>query len=95
MDFSHCLSPYCFIVQVITSCMGFLLREPWFTFAHTEIGGGASFAPLNKGIKIWSASTSSRGTRVFERCFHSPEGFTELMQCGPLEREPRFLQFTF
>ena len=52
MDFSHCLSPYCFIDQIITSCMGLLIKGPWFTFAHTEIGGGASFALLNTGTKI-------------------------------------------
>ena len=55
--------------------MGLLIKGPWFTYAHTEIGGGASFALLNKGIKIWCASTASRGTRFFERCCHSPEGF--------------------
>ena len=87
MHFSHCLSPYSFIDQVITSCMGLLLKGPWFTFAHTEIGGGASFALLNKGIKIWCASTSSTGTRFFERCCHCPEGFKELMQRRPREGE--------
>ena len=74
--------------------MGFLINGPWFTYAHTEIGGGASFALLNKGIKIWCASTSSSGTRLFERCCHSPEGFIELMQRCPRQREARFLQFT-
>ena len=49
---------------------------------------------LNKGIKIWCASTSSTGTRFFERCCHSPEGFIELMQRGPREREVRYLLFT-
>ena len=77
MNFSHCLSPYCFLDQIITSCMGLLIKGPWFTYAHTEIGGGASFALLNTGIKIWCASTSSTGTRFFERCCHSPEGFIE------------------
>ena len=95
MDFSHCLSPYCFIDQVVTSCMGLLINGPWFTFAHTEIGGGASFALLNKGIKIWCACISSTGTRFFERCCHSPERFIELMQGGPRERESRYLQVTF
>ena len=94
MNLSHCLSPFCFLDQIITSCMGFLIKGPWFTYAHTEIGGGASFALLNKGIKIWCASTSSTGTRFFERCCHSPEGFIELMQRGPRECESRFLQFT-
>ena len=94
MNFGHCLSPYCFRDQIVTSCMGLLIKGPWFTYAHTEIGGGASFALVNKRIKIWCASTSSRGTRFFERCCQSPEGFVELMQRGPRERESRFLQFT-
>ena len=70
------------------------MKGPWFTYAHTEIGGGASFALLNTGIKIWCTSTSSTGTRFFERCWHSPEGFIELMQRGPRECESRYLQFT-
>ena len=94
MEFRYCLSPYCFSNQVITSCMGLLLKEPWFTFAHTEICGGPSFALLNKGLKIWFASTLSTGTRLFERCCHSPEGFIELLQRGPQEHEARCLQFT-
>ena len=95
MNFSHCLSPYCFRDQIVTSCMGLLIKGPWFSYAHTEFGGGASFALLNKRIKIWFASTSSRGTRFFELCCHSPEGFIELMQRGPRERESRYLHFTF
>ena len=94
MNFSHCLSPYCFLDQIVTSCMGLLIKGPWFTYAHTEIDGGASFALLNTGIKIWCASTSSTGTRFFERCCHSPEGFIELMQRSPSERESRYLQLT-
>ena len=94
MNFNHCLSPYCFLDQIVTSCMGLLIKGPWFTYAHTEIGGGASFALLNTGIKIWCASTSTRGTRFFERCCHFPKVFIELMQRGPRERESRYLQFT-
>ena len=94
MNFSHYLSPYCFLDQTVTSCMGLLIKGPWFTYAHTEIGGVASFALLNTGIKIWCASTSSTGTRFFERCCHSPEGFIELLQRGPRDRESRYLQFT-
>ena len=95
MNFSHCLSPVCFRDQIVTSCMGLLIKGPWFTYAHTEDGGCASFALLNTGIKIWCASASFHGTRLFERCCHSPEGFIELMQRGPRERESRYLQFTF
>ena len=94
MNFSYCLSPYCFIDQLVTSCMGLLINGPWFTYAHTEIGGGASFGLLNRGIKIWCASTSSFGTRLFERCCHSPEGFIELMQRGPRERDARYSRYT-
>ena len=74
MDFRHCLSSYCFVDQVVTGCLGLLIKEPWlwFTSAHTEIGGGASSALLNKGIKIRCASFLSTGIRFFERCCHSP-----------------------
>ena len=74
--------------------MGLVINGPWFTYAHTEIGGGASFALLNKGVKIWCASSSSSGTRLFERGYHSPEGFIHLMQRGPREREACYLHFT-
>ena len=94
MDFSHCLSPSCFLDQLVTSSIRLLTKGPWFTFAHTEIGGSASFALLNTGIKIWCASNSSTGTRFFERCSHSPGGLIELMHRGPRERESRYLQFT-
>ena len=94
MNFNHCLSAYCSRDQIVNSCMGLLIKGPWFIYAHTEIGGGASFALLNTGIKIWCASTSSTGTRFFERCCHSPKGFIELMQRGTRERESRYLQFT-
>ena len=57
MDFRHFLSPCCFSDQVVASCMGLLIKGPMFTFAHMEIGGGASFTLLNKGIKFWCAST--------------------------------------
>ena len=74
--------------------MGLVIKGPSFNYAHTEIGGGASFALLNTGIKIWCTSTSSTGTRFFERCCHSPECLIELMQRGPRERESGYLQFT-
>ena len=94
MDFQHCLSPKCFNDQAITSCMGLLLHGPWFTFAHTEIGGGASYALLNRGMKFWCAATSSTSSRLLERCCYSPSAFIDLMLRGPREREARYLQFT-
>ena len=63
MNFRYCLSPYCFSDEVVRRCMGLSLKGPWFTFAHTEIGSGASFALLNKGRKISRVSTSSTGTQ--------------------------------
>ena len=94
MDFRHCLSPYCFIDQVFFSCMGLLMKGPWFIFTHTVIGEGVSFAYINKAIKACCASTSSGGTSVFERCCQSPEGFTEFLQRGSRKRETRYSQIT-
>ena len=52
IDFRHCLSPYCFIDQAVTSCREILIKGPCFIFAHTEIGGGASFALLDTESKF-------------------------------------------
>ena len=78
MNFSHCLSPYCFLDQMITSCMGLLIKGPWFTYAHTEIGGGASFALLNTGVKIWCASTSSIGYSLLRTLLPLPRRFYKI-----------------
>ena len=74
--------------------MGILIKRLWFTFAHMKIGGGASFASIKEGIKIWCASTSSTGTCFFKRCCHPTEGFVDVMQRGSHEREACYLQFT-
>ena len=74
--------------------MAFLNKSPWFIFAHTKIGGGASFASLNKRIKIWWSSTSTTFKHIFERCCHSLEGFIEMLRRDPREREARYLLFT-
>ena len=71
MGFRHCLSLYCFTDQVVTRCMGVLIKGPWFSFAHTEIGGSDSFFSLNGGRKTWCASTLSTSARFFERFGHS------------------------
>ena len=75
MHFRHFSAPYCFVGQVVTTCMGLLIKWPWFTFAHTDNGGGAFFALLNEGIKIWCASISTIGIRFFERRCHPPKAF--------------------
>ena len=96
INFHCCLSPYCFSDQVVTSCMGLLIKRPWFIFAHTETCGGASFAFLNKGKKIWCASTSSTGIRLLAYLnvvVALLKAFVELMQRDPRECEARYLQF--
>ena len=85
MAFRHSFFRSCFIDQKITSCMGSSMKGLWFTFAHTEIGGGASFALLNKGIKNCCAAVTSTGTRFFELCCHYPEAFLKLLQRSPRE----------
>ena len=69
--------------------MVLLIKGPLFIFARTEVGGGASFALLNKGIKIWCACNSG----MLSRCCHFLECFFESMQRGPPEREVRYLRF--
>ena len=34
MNFSHCLFPYCFPDQIVTSCMGLLIKRPWFIYGN-------------------------------------------------------------
>ena len=75
VDFRYCLSSHCFKDQVVTGCMGLLIKGLWFTFAHTEIGSGVSFALFNRGINFWCAFTSSTSKRVFQRCYHSLKAF--------------------
>ena len=62
-----------------------------FTFENKGIAGGASFALSNEGIKFWCASTSSTATHIFERYYHSPQGFVQLMHRSPREREALFI----
>ena len=94
MDSNHCLSLYRFNGQVVNSCMELLIKDPCFSFAHTENSSEASFALLNKRINIWSTSPPSTRTRVFECCRYSPEGFEKSKQAGPRERETPCLQYT-
>ena len=53
LNFRHCLSPCCFFDQTVTSCMGLLINGPWFTYAHTEIGGGA-FCSMRRFLFFFS-----------------------------------------
>ena len=66
------------------------MKFPWFSFAPAKVGGGASLALFNKGLEIQSASTSSTGTSIFERCYNYLGDFIHLMQREPREREARY-----
>ena len=94
MDFRHCLFPFCFIDHIVVNCVGLLTKSPRFTFAHTEIGGGAFSAFSVEGTKIWCVSASSISSCVFERLCRSAESFIQLMQRDPHERDAGCLQFT-
>ena len=94
IDFINCLSPQCFRDQVITNCVGLVNEGPWFSSAHVEIGGGASFAYLHSGLKIWCSATSNSSSRVLERCCNNVTSFLDLIQRGPRAKEASYLRFT-
>ena len=95
MDFSHCLSPFVSLIKYLPFVRDYSKKDGGSLSFFAEIGGRASFALLNKGIKIWRASISSRGTRFFERCCHSSEGYTEFMQREPVNVSRVFYNLLF
>ena len=58
MDFFDCLNSFSFADQIVTSCVGSLINGPWFPYAYIEVGGGASYALLHTGLKLWCTATS-------------------------------------
>ena len=78
----------------MTSCIGLLIQGPWFSYAHIEVGGGASYALLHTGIKIWCSTTTNRSSRLLERCCNNASNFIDFFQRGPRERESSYLRFT-
>ena len=51
MDFVKGITSFSFVDQTVTSCIGLLIRGPWFSYAHIEVGGGASYArELRSGV---------------------------------------------
>ena len=82
MNCCHSLSPYCFNDQVVSGCFGIFKKTSLVHCFTAWIGGGVSFALLNKGMKIWCDSNSPAGSHMFEICCHFPENFTELMRTG-------------
>ena len=94
VDFADCLSPFNFQDQIVTSYIGLVCDGPWFSSAHIEVGGGASYAFLNSGLKFWCSTTSNSASRLFERCCDNVNSFLDLLQRGPREKEARCLRFT-
>ena len=52
IDFVDCVTSFSFVDQILTSSVGLLIPGPWFSYAHIEVGGGASYALLHTGNKI-------------------------------------------
>ena len=90
MVFANCLTSFSFIDRIVTSCIGLLAQGHWFLFAHIEVGGGASYALLHRGIKIWRATTTNSSSRLLERCCNIANSFIDFLQRGPREREAKF-----
>ena len=84
MDFAYCLTYFPFTDQIVTSCVGLLVQGPWFSYAHIEVRGGASYALLRV---IWCATTTDSSSRLLERCCNNATSFTHFFQRGPRERE--------
>ena len=53
VDFAGCLTPQVVRDQKLADGIGLINSGHWFSSAHVEIGGGASFAYLHTGLKIW------------------------------------------
>ena len=94
MDFANCLTSFSFLDQIVTSCIGLLVQGPWFSYAHIEVGGGASYALLHTGIKIWCATTTNSSSRLLERCCNNANNFIDFVQRGPRDKEANYLRFT-
>ena len=78
----------------MTSCRGLLIQGPRFSYVHIEVGGGASYALLHTGIKIWCFTTTNSSSRLLERCCNNAGSFIDFFQRGPREREASYLRFT-
>ena len=94
MDFADCLTCFSFTDQIVTSCVGLLVQGPWFSYAHIEVGGGASYALLHTGIKIWCTTTTNSSSRLLERCCNKANIFIDFFQRVPREKEVNYSRFT-
>ena len=78
----------------MTSCVGLLINGPRFSYAHIEVGDGASYALLHTGLKFWCTATSNSSSRLLERCFNNANNLIDLIQRGPRDKEASYLRFT-
>ena len=93
MDFANCLTSFSFPDQIVTSSVGLLVHGSWFSYAHIEVGGGASYALLHTGIKIWCATTTNSSSRLLERCCNNANSFIDFFQRGSREWDAGYLPF--
>ena len=73
MGFHHCFSPFCFTDQVVTSCMGLIIKGLWFTYTHTEASMCFSRRP-----NLYSASSRSR---CFKSGYQFANKFARMKRC--------------
>ena len=76
--------------------MSLLVQGSWFSYAHIEVGGGASYALLHTGINIWCTTTTNSFSRLIERCCNNANNSIDFFQTGPREKEKEanYLRFT-
>ena len=94
MDFSDCLNSYKFADENVNSCDGLFINGLWFSYAHIEVGGGASCAVLHTDLKVWCTGASNSSSRLLQRCSNNVKIFIDLIQRGPRDKEARYLRFT-
>ena len=94
MDFANCLTSFSFTDQIVANSVSLLVQGSWFSYAHIEVGGGASYALLHSGIKIWCATTTNSSSCLLERCCKNANSFIDFFQRGLREREASYLGFT-
>ena len=78
----------------MTISVGLIIHGPWFSYAHIEVGGGAPYALLHTGIKIWCSASTNSSSHLLERCSKNANSFIDFFQRWPLEREASYLRFT-
>ena len=93
MDFRHCISPYYFIDQAVSCCMG-LLKKTAVDFRLYGNRRRRLFRFIKRMNQNLVCLYFNHPYSLPRTLLSLPEGFKELTQRGPRERETRFSQFT-